>query len=170
MRACVDLADRQYPVIVNLIGGKSWTDEAIRGEIALARSRGVDVRVISTASDAQIRGLMQASVATVFVSWAEGYGLPVLESLACGVPVIVSDIEPLNDFAEYGGVVLVDPRDHIAIADAMLELIIDPSARDALVAGIASGAIPTSTDDWSAEVVDVMSVDASVHAADLTMG
>ena len=153
LKACTDLAGRSYPVILHLVGNKAWADDEIREQLVRAKYAGVDVRLVSTATDAELKGLMSASVATIFVSWAEGYGLPVLESLACGVPVIGSDVEPIRDFAQYGGMVLVDPHDHIALADAMLALLADPKARDRLAATIRADAIPTSITDWAAAVL-----------------
>jgi glycosyltransferase involved in cell wall biosynthesis len=87
------------------------------------------------------------------MSWSEGYGLPVLESLAIGVPVIASDVVPIRDFADYGGVRLVDPHDHLALAATMQELIDDPAARQRLAGSIRAEAIPTSVTAWAAEVL-----------------
>jgi glycosyltransferase involved in cell wall biosynthesis len=151
--ASIDLAQRNYPVVLNLVGNKAWADEEIRELLAHARASGVDVRMWSSASDAELRGLMEASAATVFMSWSEGYGLPVLESLAIGVPVIASDVVPIRDFADYGGVRLVDPHDHLALAATMQELIDAPAARQRLAASIRAEAIPTSVTAWAAEVL-----------------
>jgi glycosyltransferase involved in cell wall biosynthesis len=153
LMAAADLARRSYPVILNLVGSRARMDSGIRDAIARATAAGVDVRLHTGATDAQIKSLMKGSLATVFVSWAEGYGLPVLESLACGVPVIASDVEPIKAFHLYGGVILVDPGDHLAIADAMLGLLADPQARARLVDTIQTADIPVSVAQWASAVL-----------------
>lgn len=66
----------------------------------------------------------------LFPSFAEGYGLPVAEALACGVPVICSDLPALR---EVGGDVpeYLDPIDGIAWMAAIEAYIADPSPRRA---------------------------------------
>ncbi len=73
------------------------------------------------------------SAATVFVypSLYEGFGLPVLEAMACGTPVITSSTSSLPEVAGQAAV-LVDPRDTEALARAMRELVGSPERRAAL--------------------------------------
>lgn len=68
--------------------------------------------------------------ATVFVypSLYEGFGLPPLEAMACGIPVIISDIPPLREVA--GGAALTfDPRDDGELADVLSRVISSDSLR-----------------------------------------
>ncbi len=63
----------------------------------------------------------------VFASLYEGFGLPVLEGFAAGVPVITSDISSMPEVAG-NAAVLVDPRDVREIRDAIVMLLSDPNA------------------------------------------
>ncbi len=68
--------------------------------------------------EAQLAGLYAAATAVVYPSRYEGFGLPIVEGLAAGVPVVASD---LPVFREVGGdeVVLFDPVDSASIASAL---------------------------------------------------
>lgn len=67
----------------------------------------------------------------VFPSLAEGFGLPVLEAMSCGVPVIASTIPPLVELLDETGLA-VDPLDAGALADAMASLLRNGSLRESL--------------------------------------
>jgi glycosyltransferase involved in cell wall biosynthesis len=70
--------------------------------------------------------------AFVFPSLYEGFGLPPLESMACGTPVITSNVSSLPEIAG-DAALLVDPYDVDAIARAMLRVFTDQPLRDGLV-------------------------------------
>jgi glycosyltransferase involved in cell wall biosynthesis len=57
------------------------------------------VKVLSAVTDEQIRALFWGAEALLFPSLTEGFGLPVLEAMACGTPVICSRRAPMNEFA-----------------------------------------------------------------------
>jgi len=67
----------------------------------------------------------------LFPSIYEGFGLPVLEAMACGAPVITSDRSAMPESAG-DAATLVDPDDHDALGDALAALLGDPTARDEL--------------------------------------
>jgi glycosyltransferase involved in cell wall biosynthesis len=66
----------------------------------------------------ELPGLIEQAIALVFPSLWEGFGLPVLEAMACGTPVITSDCSALPEVAGPAAL-LVDPRSVGAIAEAM---------------------------------------------------
>jgi glycosyltransferase involved in cell wall biosynthesis len=68
------------------------------------------VRLIPEVPDELLPAVYRAASVFAFPSLAEGYGLPVLEAMASGVPVVASDIPVLAEVAA-GGAVLVPPRD-----------------------------------------------------------
>ena len=79
----------------------------------------------------QLYDLYARAAAFLYPSLFEGFGLPVLEALAAGVPTACSEIEPMNGIA--GGAALkFNPRDTCAIAQAMDRLVTDEALRGRL--------------------------------------
>jgi Glycosyltransferase len=68
-----------------------------------------------------LASIYRGSHAMVFPSLYEGFGIPVVEAMACGLPVISSDRNGLKESAS-GGALIVDPLEPKAIADAVLSL------------------------------------------------
>lgn len=77
-------------------------------------------------TDEEVIRLTRRSRAAVFVSLAEGYGLPLSESLWLGTPCICSDLMPMKDIALEGGCLLVDPDNSAEIETAMERIVSDP--------------------------------------------
>lgn len=78
--------------------------------------------------DADLPAVLSGALGFVFPSLYEGFGIPVLEAGACGVPVITSNTSSLPEVAG-DAALLVDPHDVDAIADAMHRLVSDPALR-----------------------------------------
>lgn len=68
----------------------------------------------------------------VFCSKMEGFGLPIVEAQACGLPVITSNISPMKDVAG-AGAILADPDDPGSIRDAVLRIMSDAAIRERLM-------------------------------------
>jgi glycosyltransferase involved in cell wall biosynthesis len=66
--------------------------------------------------------LYRGAALVVLPSRAEGFGLPVIEAMACGVPVICSDLPVLRELAD-GVAIFCDPNDPAAFADAMASML-----------------------------------------------
>ncbi|MCC6501836.1 MAG: glycosyltransferase family 4 protein [Deltaproteobacteria bacterium] len=79
-----------------------------------------------------IPAIYSAADLFVFPSLHEGFGIPVLEAMACGVPVVCSGIEPLDEVAG-DAARLVDPLSVESLAEGMSEVLGDRALRDALV-------------------------------------
>jgi glycosyltransferase involved in cell wall biosynthesis len=98
-----------------------------------ARALGIesDVRFPAWISPAQLEGLWAIADAFVFPSLYEGFGLPVLEAMARGVPVACSNASSLPEVAG-DAALLFDPRDEGAIAHALARLLSDRTLADRL--------------------------------------
>ena len=91
-----------------------------------------DVVLPGFVPDDDLPHLLRGADLFVFPSLYEGFGIPVLESMACGVPVVASNVTSLPEVAG-DAAVLVDPHDVGALADGMARVIHDPSIRSELV-------------------------------------
>ncbi len=119
----------QRPVLV-LAGYATGHEDELREQ---ARSLGLQdsVRFPGWLTAEELEGLWAIARAFVFPSLYEGFGLPVLEAMARGVPVACSNASSLPEVAG-DAALLFDPRDTAAIADALLALLADEPLRDRL--------------------------------------
>lgn len=76
-----------------------------------------------------IAALYRAADLFVYPSFAEGFGLPVLEAMACGTPVIASNTTSIPEVTGSDGAELVDPHNPQALADIIAALLKDPARR-----------------------------------------
>jgi glycosyltransferase involved in cell wall biosynthesis len=82
--------------------------------------------------DADLEGLYSVARALVFPSLNEGFGLPILEAMARGVPVATSNVSSMPEVAG-NAAILFDPRDEHEIADAIRRLLNDDVLRAELI-------------------------------------
>jgi glycosyltransferase involved in cell wall biosynthesis len=131
IKALKCLRDDGYDVQLVIAGGRGWLEDEMYQTIAQTGIANA-VKLIGFADDDDINALYSGSVGVVFTSLYEGFGFPVLEGLACGVPVITSNVSSLPEVA--GDVALmVDPHDVDAIGDAMRRLLVDDALRQNMV-------------------------------------
>ncbi len=121
-------ADRR-PLLV-LPGYPTWHERELR-ERAVSAGVERDVRFLGWVSDSEIEGLWAAAAAFVFPSLYEGFGLPVLEAMARGVPVACSSSSSLPEVAG-DAALLFDPRDEAQIATAVRRLLEDHALAERL--------------------------------------
>ena len=114
------------PLLV-LAGGRGWAAEAIERAVA-ALGLADAVRFTGAVEREDLAALYAAAELVVYPSLYEGFGLPVVEAMACGAPVVTSNVSSLPEVAG-DAAVLVDPRDEAAIAAAITELLRDDRAR-----------------------------------------
>ena len=91
------------------------------------------VRFLGWVSDQQLEDLYRAADAFVFPSLSEGFGLPVLEAMARGIPVATSSRTSLAEVAG-DAALLFDPEDERSIAAAIDRLLHEPGLADRLAA------------------------------------
>ncbi len=101
---------------------------ALAGELGIADR----VQWIGAVDEADKPGVIRMASAFVFPSEYEGFGLPVLEAMACGTPVLASDIAVMQELVE-DGAFLVKPGDARAMGGAMLALLGQDPLRNTLV-------------------------------------
>jgi glycosyltransferase involved in cell wall biosynthesis len=104
-------------------GGVQLADMAT--ELGLPASQ---VRRLGRVSDPDLASVLQTATALVMPSRAEGFGLPVLEAMACGVPVVSSDAAALVEVGG-GATVLTPVGDVAALAEALVDVVGDPAVR-----------------------------------------
>jgi glycosyltransferase involved in cell wall biosynthesis len=97
------------------------------------------VSVLGYVSDSERRALYERARMLVLPSLEEGFGLPVLEAMACGVPVVISNRGALPEVAG-DAATAVDPMDTGALADEMERLLNPEAAREATRRGLARAA------------------------------
>ena len=115
------------------VGQPGWLYEPI---FAAPREHHVSDRVhflTGVDSDEDLATLYCGATAFVFPSLHEGFGIPVLEAMACGTPVITANVSSLPEVAGEAAI-LVDPTDVSAIGEALVELAANEGLRAQLVA------------------------------------
>jgi glycosyltransferase involved in cell wall biosynthesis len=85
-----------------IIGGKGWNNQALLVRISSLRAAGRPIIVVHDASDGELAGVYEAARALIAASVAEGYGLPLAEAAARGLPVLASDIPVFREIAPAG--------------------------------------------------------------------
>jgi glycosyltransferase involved in cell wall biosynthesis len=102
---------------------------------AAAREAGLDpgrVRVLGRVSDAELAVVLHGATVLAAPSQAEGFGLPVLEAMAAGIPVVHSDAPALVEVAGGAGMT-VKRNDPAALASALRAVVSDPAKADAMI-------------------------------------
>ncbi len=114
-----------------LLPGYPTAHEAELRECARTLGLEDDVRFLGWLSAEELEGLWNLATAFVYPSLYEGFGLPVLEAMARGVPVACSNASSLPEVAG-DAAVMFDPRDETAIASAVEQLLSDRAAAERL--------------------------------------
>ncbi len=118
--------DQRLPLVV--VGTTGWRARAI--EAKLERASG-DVRRLGSVARQDLPALYSAADCLCHPAWYEGFGLPPLEAMACGTPVVVSDRASLPEVVGDAGL-LVDPADPDAWTAALERVLNDEELRDDL--------------------------------------
>ena len=102
-------AARRKDVELRIVGASGWGDVSVGGN---------GVRWLGEVSDAELARLYRGARCVAYPSLYEGFGIPVLEAMACGVPVVTSRGTAMEEVAD-GAAVLVDTSDAEELAAGM---------------------------------------------------
>jgi glycosyltransferase involved in cell wall biosynthesis len=145
-----------HDVDLVLAGFKRWSFER---ELAPIAELGLQDRVkyVGYVPDEDLAALYSAAECLALPSWYEGFGIPIVEAMSCGCPVVTSSGRHAAPEVAAGAAVLVDPADPGSIAAGLASVLDDPKLRAELVA---KGLVRGPQFDWdvtgrrTAEVIE----------------
>ncbi|GAA6621807.1 glycosyltransferase family 4 protein [Scytonema sp. NUACC26] len=114
-----------------LVGAKGWKYDKIFAEISSHSS--LKDRIIATGyvADEDLAAVYSGAIAFVYPSFYEGFGLPPLEAMQCGIPVITSNTSSLPEVVGDAGI-MVDPKDTDTLCHSLLELYNQPRLQQSM--------------------------------------
>ena len=113
-----------------IVGEKRWWTEPIQKAYE-AMSHKDDVVFVGHLQMSELQRVTAAALASVYVSYFEGFGIPIIEAYKCDVPVITSNVTSMPEVAG-DAALLVDPFNIESISSA-LELVMDENVRNSLI-------------------------------------
>jgi len=127
IRAFRQVVDAGLPHTLVIAGRMGWLAEPIRAEVT---ARGLTDRVhfAGYVADGDLPALYTGADAFAFPSLYEGFGMPALEALSYGVPVVASKTTSLPEIVGDAGL-LVDPEDEAAMGAALVRILTDNDLR-----------------------------------------
>ena len=158
MRARRLVPDR--PIHLTIVGRRAEFLD-LNAEIEGLALQAGDVDLPEHVSDTELLVLVDRSDATIFASWEEGFGLPVLESLWRGLPCLCHDGSAMAEVAPGGGTIAVNMLDEAAAAQAIARL----AAEEGLLDRLRREAVERPIRDWDEYARDVLSALARAGAA-----
>lgn len=122
------IADGRRPALrLVLAGQRGWLYDEIFATIDRLQL-GARVHVLDFVDDSDLPALYNAAAACVYPSLYEGFGLPALEALACGTPLVTARNSSLTEVAE-GAAMLADAEDVESIANGIARILDDAALR-----------------------------------------
>jgi hypothetical protein len=120
------LGGRAAELDLVVVGGRGWHDREMLRALNLRRPLG-HVHWLGYIPEHELISLYAGAEVFVYPSRLEGFGLPVIEAMACGAPVVASDVTALREVAA-DAACFVPPGDVEALAAAISRLVSDPAA------------------------------------------
>ncbi|MFZ6658579.1 glycosyltransferase family 4 protein [Undibacterium sp. TJN19] len=120
----------RWPLV--LVGGEGWQSEAIHDDIVQAQREGW-LKYLGFVDQQLLPVLYAGCRLFTYPSWYEGFGLPIAEAMASGVPVLTSNCSSMPEVAG-GAAMLVDPADVTSIRDGLRQALEDEEWRNVAIA------------------------------------
>jgi glycosyltransferase involved in cell wall biosynthesis len=127
LEAYVALRPKHPDVGLVIAGGKGWLYQSFFDRLSALGLQDV-VKLTGFIADEQLPALLSAAEVFAFPSYFEGFGLPPLEAMACGVPVVCSNASSLPEVVGDAGL-LVPPDDPRAWVEALDQVLSNPGLR-----------------------------------------
>lgn len=123
-------SEQGIPHLLVLAGRRGWLYDSLLAEIARSPYRS-DIRLTGYTADEEVPALLSGAELFVYPSYYEGFGLPVLEAMKCGIPVVTS---PISSLPEVGGdaCLYADPNSVDELAGRILAVLNDSGLRQRL--------------------------------------
>lgn len=125
------LRQQGYELSLVIAGGKGWLEDEMYQTLDETEMQ-QHVKLIGFADDEDLPALYREAACVVFPSLYEGFGFPVLESMACGTPVITSNVSSLPEVAG-DAALMVDPLDTSALIEAIRRVLDDEHLRQTMI-------------------------------------
>ncbi|MGH2772478.1 MAG: glycosyltransferase family 4 protein [Actinomycetota bacterium] len=122
---------RDLPPLV-LVGGQGWGEERFGEKLSELIASGVVIRV-GYLPDNCMESVYRGALGLVYASLYEGFGMPIIEAMAYGCPVITSDLPSMKEVAG-DAALLVDPNDHSQVEAAIVKIMDSEQSRSDLAA------------------------------------
>lgn len=116
---------------LKIIGRKAWQNSALQNYIAQMNYKD-DLYWIENCEREELLQLLSQATALVYPSFYEGFGIPLIEAMYLGVPVIASNVSSIPEIVGNAGI-LVAPDNTAEIAQAMQTISINTKLRDELI-------------------------------------
>lgn len=136
-----------------IAGGYGWMQENFTSDI-MSLGLKDDVIVTGYVSDAELSNLYRHCFAFVYPTWYEGFGLPVLEAMNFGRPVIASNVTSIPEVAGKGAL-LIEPHNIEQICDCMIRLESDDSLRKELLCEAEKQVAKFSWEESAKELLEI---------------
>lgn len=128
-----------------IIGEKRWWTSDIENAYKTMKYKS-DVIFKGHTSPDELKNIIPSAMAMTYVSFFEGFGIPIIEAMKCGTPVLTADVSCMPEIAG-GAALLADPNSPTAIMEQMKVLATDPSGNKEL---IAKGIVRARDFSWDA--------------------
>ena len=121
-----------------------------------------DVRWLDFVPRSHLRYLLKSARLSAYVSLCEGFGLPIIEAMACGTPVVCSNVSSMPEIAG-NAAVIVDPRDVGQIADGIVSLLTQPDLAGEFVARGKKRALHFTWENTAVKTIEIYKSLFSAH-------